>query len=201
MCFSEIESYKIDDHLAADHSIQLETKTLEFGSVEEYQTWKTCIEAKTKANFVRIRGSYKTNNIKSSYLTCSRNGCFKSKSNNLRHLKSKGSTKINGYCPAKMRVIEKNGGKINVLYTETHVGHEHALEHLLLTKGERQYLAEKIAAKIPYDEILNEVRGSVRDNEVSRIHLLTRQDLCNIQKSPKFNRIAIGHKKDTISEL
>jgi hypothetical protein len=40
-----------------------------------------------------------------------------------------------------------------------------------------------MALKIPFTQILDEVRDSIHGSELERIHLLTKKDLYNIEKS------------------
>ncbi|KAJ8929594.1 hypothetical protein NQ314_017701 [Rhamnusium bicolor] len=64
--------------------------------------------------------------------------------NQNRKLKTQGSNKIGGYCPAKMMVFTKDG-KCLVKFCESHVGHgqERHLGHLFLTKTQRKNIAAK----------------------------------------------------------
>ncbi|GFS72255.1 uncharacterized protein NPIL_517461 [Nephila pilipes] len=106
-----------------------------------------------------------------------------SESKGLRHLKILGSNKINAYCPAALKVTEHTDGKCIVSYQKVHVGHQNDLNHLFLTADERKNIASKIAAKILLDNILDEIRNSISDAGLERVHLLTKKDLHNIEKS------------------
>lgn len=155
------------------------TSTHEFSSLSEFKTWKSKIEHERKELYVKHRGDEKTENaIKINYY-CQRSGHFISKGQSMRHLKMQGSKKINGCCPASLKVSVSDE-KCTVVFTETHVGHENDLGHLYLTAQERQTIAARIAAKIPLNEILNEVRDSVtRSSALERMHLLTKK-ICTI---------------------
>lgn len=139
----------------------------------------------------------KTSSIKCVY-NCHRSGVYVSKGKQVRHLKIQNSNKIGGLCPAKLEVVN-NDGNYSVLYTKTHLGHDNDLGHLCLTSFERQNLARKIAAKIPFDTILDEIRDSLNGSELERIHLLTKKDLYNIEQTCNLNSLSVRHKNDALS--
>lgn len=99
-----------------------------------------------------------------------------------------------------MTVYQDNqDNNIKVNFITSHVGHQNQLGYLTLTLLERKTLASKIVAKIPFDEILNEVRDSISDETLKRIHLLNRQDLYNIEKSFNLTASSVRHQNDAIS--
>lgn len=101
---------------------------------------------------------------------------------NIRHLKLLGSNKIDGHCPARLNVtVNKEDNRVKVKFTKTHVGHNLDVGRLTLSKFERGDIAAKIKNKIPFDEILNEIRDNITKDQLERIHLLTRKDLFNIE--------------------
>lgn len=64
---------------------------------------------------------------------------------------------------------------------------------------ERHALAAKLSSKIPFDVILDEVRDSVTSSPMERLHLLTRKDIHNIEKSFNLQSIAARHQNDALS--
>lgn len=68
-----------------------------------------------------------------------------------------------------------------------------------MTSHERKVIAQKIASKIPFSDILDEIRDSVTNCELERIHLLNRKDLYNIEQSFKLNSLSVRHQNDAIS--
>lgn len=60
-------------------------------------------------------------------------------------------------------------------------------------------LATKISSKIPFDDILNEVPESVYDNNLHRVHLLTKRDLFNIESWCNLTSSSVRHKNNAIS--
>lgn len=205
VCNSDIESNIFDTHLAVDHSIHVESKTYEFCSVEEFITWKSSIEIKTKVRFVKNRGSYDVEDAKKTLLICSRNGYFKSKSNNLRRLKLNGSIKINGYCPAKMHITEKKGGNVNVVYTKTHIGHAHDSNLLKIEEKdfEELNLAETNSKPSKYDNSWKH-QAEILRNRLNRCidDLQTAEELETINKiCAPIEPIIKAMRSNTISNL
>lgn len=186
LCNLEELKSNLLNHFEVDHDVKMETNILEFPSFEEFIAWKTQLEKTTRSQFVKKRATVSTKNQEVIKYFCHRSGSFTSESKGLRHLKTQGSNKINGYCPAFIKVnINKNEQKCQVLFVDTHVGHENDLGHLVLTSNEREVLANKMALQIPFPDILNEVRDSEDGSQLDRIHLLTKRDLYNIGKSFK----------------
>jgi hypothetical protein len=113
----------------------------------------------------------------------------------LRHLKIQRSNKIEAFCPTSIKVKEDFNRKCEVFIIETHVGSDNNIGNLSLTKSEKENLAAKIAANIPFEDILDEVRNSVFF--FKRLHLLTNKDLHNIEKC--YNLTSSRHSNDAIS--
>ncbi|KAF6208518.1 hypothetical protein GE061_016976 [Apolygus lucorum] len=130
------------------------------------------------------RGPKERRNVRIRYYRCFRDGHFYAKGKGLRHLKMKGSVKIDSVCPAMIKAEEdKATGVIRVSYIHTHVGHLQELGRLNLSKSERAEIAQKVAMGIPYGTILDTIRESVKNQDVGRLHLTTRKDIWNVQSS------------------
>ncbi|GFY70187.1 MULE domain-containing protein [Trichonephila inaurata madagascariensis] len=130
---------------------------------------------------------------------CHRSRNFVSDSKSLFHLKILGSNKINTYCPAAFKVTEHTDGKCVVSYQKMHIGHQNALGHLFLTADEKKIIASKIAAQILLDNILDEIKNSISDAGLQRIHLLTKNDLHNIKKTFNLSINSVKHENDRVS--
>ncbi|XP_018571918.1 uncharacterized protein LOC108911459 [Anoplophora glabripennis] len=186
-------------HYHCVHDIICNSYTKEFNNLDEFHEWKSLFEMETNSCFVSQHGTYVSDTYTKTVYVCHRTGYYKKKGNNLRHLKGQGSNKINGYCPAEMSLkFFKSNNTCEVKYLITHVGHVNDLEHLSLTKLERQQLAEKIAARVPFSYILNDTRDSIC-NDLKRIHLLTKKDLYNIQQIYNLNKDTAKHENDAAS--
>ncbi|XP_072375185.1 uncharacterized protein [Diabrotica undecimpunctata] len=68
-----------------------------------------------------------------------------------------------------------------------------------LSIQEKEQIAKKIAQKIPFNNILDEIRDSVVNSNLKRIHLTTRKDLFNIEHAYQLAHPPTWHKNDAIS--
>ena len=73
----------------------------------------------TKSKFIKERGS----KPKVANYICHHSG-YMSKNKGKRHIKTQSSNKINGFCPAGLKVVFENYGKYSVNFFKTHVGHQ-----------------------------------------------------------------------------
>nr|XP_008192627.1 PREDICTED: uncharacterized protein LOC103312814 isoform X2 [Tribolium castaneum] len=155
-------------HFKVEHDIKCETLAIEFTTFEEFSKWKSDMEHDTKSKYVAERGSQGakdgTTIIK---YCCHRSGKYVARGKGLRHLKTQGSNKIDGFCPARLKVIIDKNNQCKVSFIKQHVGHdEEDLGHLFLTLQERKCLANKMAEDernllISEDPKASEVSGIV----------------------------------------
>jgi hypothetical protein len=94
--------------------------------------------------------------------------------------------------------IYNTGGEVSAKCVKTHVAHQMDLGKIPLPKLERNELATKISQKIPFDDIINEIRDTVTEEKMERMHLLTRKDLFNIEKLYNLNNY-VRHSSDYVS--
>lgn len=180
------------EHLVQIHDKNLNEKTLEFTTFENFEKWKNLFEKTTKASFVK-NSSMKVlkSGLKICKYVCHRDGYFKSRSKGIRRQKNLGSNKINSCCPAEINVVVSDK-RVNIKYVDTHLGHENDLARLLISDAEKKKIAQKLALKIPFNEILGEIRESAtNESELDRVHLLTRKDLWNIVNSFHLNHESV----------
>lgn len=198
--YSRLNKLKMLSHFKDTHFINIVSRKLEFSTLEEFLNWKADVENKTYSRYLR-NSKYKISNNSEShetvYYCCHRSGSYIPKGKGIRQLKSKGSNKINAYCPASIQLEKNNNGNCNILFIETHIGHEAEVERIQLSDSERKDLAIKIEAGIPYDEIIDEVKQSADPVDIKRIHLLTKKDLHNIQICLKRHSTAITKTNST----
>lgn len=57
----------------------------------------------------------------------------------------------------------------------------------------------KIASGLPHENILKWIRSSVTNSELTRLHLTTKQDILNVEKSFNLHDEAIKHSFDPVS--
>lgn len=194
-----IDIQHILEHYSVEHNLDLSVLKLAFDTQQEFNSWKDDIEKSTISKYIQNCKREYTYKVMY-YYRCHRNGYHKSKSKNIRNIKRLGSSKINGYCPSKITAtICNKTGRVTVDYIPTHVGHTMDLRRIPLKKAERDILAAKISQKIPFDTILQDIRrDNVAENNCNRLHLLTRQDLVNIEKSFNLNNESVRHSKTEI---
>ncbi|KFM61286.1 hypothetical protein X975_05704, partial [Stegodyphus mimosarum] len=73
------------------------------------------------------------------------------------------------------------------------------MDHLFLSSKDRIFIASKIAAKIPFDAILDEICDSISNSGLERLHLITKKDLQNIERSFDLASSAVKHSNDYVS--
>lgn len=97
-----------------------------------------------------------------------------------------------------MKATFEIDGKVKVEFCVTHACHDFELCHLRLHTDKRKGIVSKIATKIPFETILDDVQKSV-DSAVKRKHLLTKQDLRNIAREYSLHRECVRHADDATS--
>ncbi|GBO03215.1 hypothetical protein AVEN_2484-1 [Araneus ventricosus] len=136
-CFScglETEKQNYVGHLQNEHGILIESEVLELSNMEEFYSWKARIEKESKENFVVERGAKRWSKNKSYYFACHRSGFQIKHSDSKKCSKLKGCKKINGFCPASIKLTcSEETGKCQVKFIKTHIGHSNDLAHLYLT--------------------------------------------------------------------
>ncbi|KAL3277347.1 hypothetical protein HHI36_012698 [Cryptolaemus montrouzieri] len=187
-------------HFFQEHDITISTTEMEFTSIYEFEEWLRKMEKSTQSKFVKKGTKTSRKHVKTSYF-CHRSGHYSPTGNGLRCTKMKGSVKINGYCPASIKLLQLNDGVCQVHFIETHVGHssDTNLEYLYLSKDEKQKIAAQIADNIPFDDILQGVENSMSDVALERIHLLKRKDLYNISRCFNLASGSIKYSSDALN--
>uniref|UniRef100_A0A1B6KQD4 C2H2-type domain-containing protein n=1 Tax=Graphocephala atropunctata TaxID=36148 RepID=A0A1B6KQD4_9HEMI len=188
LCEFRAQNRKImGEHYQHFHGISLKESNAYFKTADEFYLWKIEFESQTKSRFVKMSSSRKRKNgfIRSTFF-CHRDGNFIPKGRNLRHLKVKGSNKINAHCPAKMDV--DIGERIVIVsYITTHLGHEMDVTRMTLDISDRAAIANKLAHRVPFEQILDEINSPPKDSDLKRVNYLTRKDLWNIVDTFKIN--------------
>lgn len=180
-------------HYRNEHNLIITIQTLQFSDLDNFQIWLKSIEEKSKSRFVKERGvTCNKSNVILTYI-CHRSGFYTSESKGMRTLKTQGSNKINGFCPAGVKVTIKDG-VCYARYVQEHVGHDMNPIRLPLRAIDKQELASKLAAKVPFSEILDEIKDKISGD--SRLHLLTKKDLYNIQAAYSLQPCASKPEED-----
>ena len=197
------------EHLRSNHDVTVSVQQLEFSKesgnlkvasdhsddngiisfISAFQEWLRTTMATTHTQFVKSAHKKETTAYKLCYYNCNRTGVLKSqvinKKKSLRSQKKQGSRRINGTCPARVRVAYVGESNLEVAYCGTHVGHSCDLMHIDMTKDERDWLASMLTAGIPKSEIIARCRHNAPANFL-RVKLVTFKDLWNVEKSYKL---------------
>lgn len=198
LCSFNSEKDVLLKHFKEAHYIEVKETNMEVASAN-FQDWKDHLEWSTSSKFVLQYKRTTKKEIATKSYVCHRSGQYVPEGTGERLLKKIGSCKLNAFCPASIKVcFEKDIAK--VCYVETHVGHEADLEYLTLTPTERRSIAEKIAAKVPWDEIIKEIKKTASTSTLQRIHLLKKKDLYNIERSFNLSPPGSRRSKDTNTE-
>ncbi|BET02073.1 ZnF_C2H2 [Nesidiocoris tenuis] len=128
ICHYEDSKVMIDIHFAEQHGIHLEEESHNFDSLEQFEKWKNQIELSTVARFVVNQKFRKKNGAERIIYNCHRSGFFKPRGKNKRSIKSQGTNKIMGFCPARLEFEAKKNGGVAVQFIKTHVGHKNEAE-------------------------------------------------------------------------
>jgi len=94
-----------------------------------------------------------------------------------------------------------NDGHIRVTYYCKHLCYTDIydqLGHIRLPTKDRQWLAGKLALQVPIDVILREVRKNL-DRQLRRMHIITKKDICNIERAFNLNKPERQHADDATS--
>lgn len=175
----------------------METETMEFATEKEFQHWKRETEVKCQAMYAASTGKKCTGTSSLWYYSCSRSGFYKSRSIGKRKLKSQGTSKIARHCTSTMKVSKsKEDGSYTVHFTKTHYGHENELCHLKIPLHERQAIAGRLQQGVSSTRVIGDVRDNI--TELGRLHLITKQDIRNIEREFGLQLIE-RHKDDATS--
>lgn len=127
LCSLKASKQELLTHFQSVHDLIITAETHEFSSLAEFKTWKTETEKETQALYVKSTRTWSTQNGDVLNFVCHRSGNYIAKGKGLRHLKMKGSNKINGFCPASMKVVVDKDKKCKVHFMHEHIGHGNSL--------------------------------------------------------------------------
>ena len=167
-------------HLEKEHALPIAISHHTFSNRTEFQSWKSAEEEWSQANYVQTTSTKSTGESTHTYFYCNRSGVHKTKSEGKRLAKSQGSCKVGEYCISHMKMQETSNGVV-VEYCETHHNHDVQLSHLRVPDTVRASVSGKLAAGVPITRVLDEIRETI--TTVGREHLMTRQDVLNIQRA------------------
>ncbi|KAK9507218.1 hypothetical protein O3M35_007125 [Rhynocoris fuscipes] len=179
-------------HYRDKHNVEIIIEEHNFKKALDFYLWKSNVERSTRTQYAkRQKHHVLVNGVIIDILYCHRDGFYRPEGRNLRCAKLKGTNKINGYCPAFMRVMTYADDRVSVLFLKSHFGHDYEIDRLALTKSERDSVASKIALGLPFDTILTELQCSKQE----RLRIITKKDLYNIEVSYNLSSLRERHVK------
>uniref|UniRef100_A0A146LPA7 C2H2-type domain-containing protein n=1 Tax=Lygus hesperus TaxID=30085 RepID=A0A146LPA7_LYGHE len=171
ICHYKDSKIMIDIHFEKVHNISLEEEHFTFSTLEEFEKWKMKIEKSTVARFVVNQKFKKKNGAERIIFNCHRSGFFKPRGKNKRKIKSQGTNKIMGFCPARLEFEALDKGGIMVQFIKTHVGHENE-EEKVFSQYEMRCL--KRPAQVVQTEVKHEEKELIRlDSTRIPVHLIS----------------------------
>jgi hypothetical protein len=165
--FSCSDKTSLRNHFSS-HGHDLTVNELVFSNFRDFNTWKHDFSSSTNAEFVTSKTTPLKDGWKNIKYNCHRDGFYIPKGKQIRHLKLLGSNKINGHCPAYIQAKIKEDGEVHIKFVKTHVGHAMDVGRLRLPAVERNMLVERLKMKIPFNNILDEIRNSLYQTELKR---------------------------------
>ena len=189
---------KLVVHLHVEHHEKIEIKETIFNNSEEFQKWKESIERETNSSFILRSAPATTLDNTTSYYYCNRTGIYKPEGKGKRQLKSQGSNKIGYQCSAYIRATQLMGRKeVSVRYCLDHYNHDLQLAFLRIPEQTRMEIARKLQLGVTIERVLDDIRETC-ETGINREHLVTRQDIRNIQSQYNIQGI-MRHANDLSS--
>lgn len=168
--------------MGRSHEEDVLIKHASFSDVAAFHEWKSKEERQTQSSFVQSCGTKRTKSTEYTYYSCNRQGHFCSRSNGERVTKSQGTCKLVEHCTAYIKMNKcVADGTVSIHYCTNH-SHEVKIGHLRLPNDMRVSIATKLQVGIQTDKILDQIRDNVSLGTLGREHLISKQDIHNIEK-------------------
>lgn len=84
-------------------------------------------------------------------------------------------------------------------YYPEHKGHSCDIAHIRLRRPQREAIAVKLAAGIPFDDVLDSVHSTASVSGLTNLQFLSKQDLLNITREFGINKGQVMHQNDADS--
>ena len=97
-------------------------------------------------------------------------------------MKTQGTSKLSCYCTAAITANIESETRLEVTIHSTHYGHRMSLAHVRLSDSDKVAIAGKLSQGVDIQHILDDVRDNI-GSKYQRLHLLTRKDIKNIERS------------------
>lgn len=187
-------------HLSKEHKQRHDATKLNFNSKSDFEEWLNKIQKDKKCTYMRRRGwQVNKNGSKTACFYCHRGGSYTSKAK-LKKTKKQGSCKTGIECTSSMKVVfwyfnkppqtanvDDEDHLISNVTVEAflqHYGHNIDLEHVRISKTEKEIIVNRLNSGLSRNKVLDEIRETLdNSDEPSRLHLISMQDIYNIQKN------------------
>ncbi|KAJ8927486.1 hypothetical protein NQ314_020049, partial [Rhamnusium bicolor] len=189
------------DYLLMCHSIEVESETRQFKTLQDFQEWKGDIEKATICNYVPLRGKKMSasSGRQSCYYNCNRTGKLpysekgENKVANKKLPKSQGSCKLNKSCVSYIKLVKENGKEIVAVWQKTHYGHENEIQHIRLSRADREKFVTTLEIIGSFKIDMQE--GVRNKDDATRVHLCIEE----LQRS-EFNSVLLYKREGDILE-
>lgn len=153
------------------------------------------MEKDSKTSFVVSSGDIVRGDTCHKYYVCCRSGTYEPHAEK-RLSRVQGTKKIGSRCPAFLNIKRNQiNGSVKVEYSLDHLGHQLEIKHLNISSQERERIAADLSLNIPKQQVLEDVRETF-DGDLHRVHLLTKKDLKNIERSYNLQGNVKRHSDD-----
>ena len=120
-------------------------ENLSFNTMDAFNEWKKQYESTTRSCYILKCDPYLSNDTKTYYYYCNRGGIYKPRGNQIRQLKSQGTTKIGSQCSAYIKATcNLRTQEVYVQYCRTHYNHSTTLAFLKIPENIRLDIASKL---------------------------------------------------------
>ena len=176
----------------------MDIKSVDFKTLHQFLEWKKEEERKMNSQYIQLCSCQVYGSHEHWYYYCNHSGCYKPKGNEERQTKAQGTCKTGSSCTAHIKAIcDLTTGEVTVWYCATHNSHSINLGHLRIPSDTRMRITSKLHQGVSVERILDDIRDNI-DTNISREHLVTRQDIRNIKTQYNVDSIS-RHKDDPIS--
>jgi len=177
-------------HLNDAHDQGIFFDHLKFDNETIFLQWLIRVQVDTPCSFQKQSGSDPLKNCV--YYYCSRSGSRYDQhvGERKRRLKVQGIAKVGYTCPAHLVMYRMSDKRVEVKYVAKHFCHSSAHEqlgHIRISRSDRIWIAEKLAVEVPMDVVLRDILNE-SDGTLQRSHVVTKNDLTNIERSLHLNR-------------
>ena len=186
-------------HLEQHHNADVKLQKLSFSSFSSFLEWKKEEELRTLSKYVKRCSPQQSGLGTTHYFYCNRSGTYNPRGNGQRLLKSQGTSKIDSFCTAHIKVKQSvSEEQIDVTFCSLHHNHKLEIAHLPLPSDVKLSIASKIQQGVTIERILDDIRDSVSEQTIGREHLTNKRDILNVKNELNFQNIQ-KHQEDHVS--